>query len=120
MRRVRHWFDGTTCGGEDVLGWSEIAREYYDRYRTPMMHTETNTFDPAQAPAWLWKQWINVLRMRHAGVPVLGFTWYSLIDQVDWHLQLTERRGEVNACGLYDLARRPRPVRRPKLLRFQP
>jgi DNA-binding IclR family transcriptional regulator len=25
-----------------------------------------------QAPAWLWKQWINVLRMRREGVPVLG------------------------------------------------
>jgi hypothetical protein len=102
--------DGTVCSGEDVLGWYQIAREYYNRYRRPVMHTETNHFDPERAPSWLWKQWINVLRMRRDGVPVLGFTWYSLTDQVDWDTELSEKRGRVNACGLYDLERRPRPV----------
>ena len=48
--------------------------------------------------------------MRRDGIPVLGFTWYSLIDQVDWDIGLSEKRGTVNACGLYDLDRRPRPV----------
>ena len=27
---------------------------------------------------WLRKQWANVHRLRQDGVPVLGFTWYSL------------------------------------------
>ena len=102
--------DGTWCPAEDVLGWYQITRQYYDRYRKPVMHTETNEFDADAAPAWLWKQWINVLRMREDGVPVLGFTWYSLIDQVDWDIQLAEKRGHVNTCGLYDLNRKPRPV----------
>ncbi|HEY0865751.1 MAG TPA: family 1 glycosylhydrolase [Fimbriimonas sp.] len=102
--------DGTVCAGEDVLGWYQITREYYNRYRKPVMHTETNHFDPEKASSWLWKQWINVLRMRRDGVPVLGFTWYSLIDQVDWDIELAEKRGRVNACGLYDLDRKPRPV----------
>src|SRR6202011_3068358 len=74
------------------------------------MHTETNVFDPVAAPQWLWKQWTNVLRMRRDGIPVLGFTWYSLTDQMDWDTQLTEKNGRVNACGLYDLNRKPRPV----------
>lgn len=74
------------------------------------MHTETNVFTPADAPAWLWKQWINVLRMRRDGVPVLGFTWYSLIDQIDWDVALAEKIGHVNECGLYDLKREPRAV----------
>jgi len=43
-------------------------------------------------------------------VPVLGFTWYSLIDQIDWETGLAEQKGTVNACGLYDLDRKPRPV----------
>ena len=47
------------------------------------MHTETNVFDAKDGPTWLWKQWVNILRMRKEGVPVLGFTWYSLIDQID-------------------------------------
>lgn len=102
--------DGSYCEGEDVLGWYQMTREYYDRYRRPVMHTETNTFDASQASNWLWKQWINVLRMRRDNVPVLGFTWYSLIDQVDWDIQLREKRGKVNEVGLYDMDRKPRPV----------
>ena len=76
--------DNTTVRGEDVLGWYLITLRYYRRYYKPVMHTETNVFDPDAAPRWLWKQWTNVLRMRRDGVPVLGFTWYSLIDQLDW------------------------------------
>ena len=94
----------------DVFGWYQITKKYYNRYKKPVMHTETNVFDPAAAPIWLWKQWMNVLEMRHDGVPVLGFTWYSLIDQVDWHIGLAEKKGIVNACGLYDMNRKPRPV----------
>ena len=104
--------DGSTCQAEDVLGWYEITKEYYRRYHKPVMHTETNMdeFDPGKAAKWLWKQWANVLQMRSDGVPVLGFTWYSLTDQVDWDIQLAEKRGRVNECGLFDLDRRIRKV----------
>lgn len=102
--------DGTLCQGEDVFGWYQITREYYDRYRKPVMHTETNVLDAEKAPCWLWKQWVNVLRMRQDGIPVLGFNWYSLIDQIDWDIELAEKKGTVNPCGLYDLERNPRPV----------
>jgi hypothetical protein len=74
------------------------------------MHTETNTPFPEMNVMWLWKQWTNVLRMRRDGIPVLGFTWYSLTDQIDWDTQLCERNRRINECGLYDLERRPRPV----------
>lgn len=102
--------NGETCQGADVFGWYLITREYYDRYKKPLMHTETNVFDADEAPTWLWKQWVNVQRMRADGVSVLGFTWYSLIDQIDWDIELSEKRGNVNECGLYDLDRKPRKV----------
>jgi beta-glucosidase/6-phospho-beta-glucosidase/beta-galactosidase len=102
--------DGSTCQAEDVMGWYQITKEYYERYKKPVMHTETNVFEADEAPTWLWKQWINVLRMRSDGVPVLGFTWYSLIDQIDWDIGLAKKRNKVNACGLFDLKRKPRPV----------
>lgn len=101
---------GEIIQGEDVLGWYQITKSYYERYRKPVFHTETNVFDPDATPAWLWSQWANILQMRRDGVPVLGFTWYSLTDQVDWDIGLKEKRGTVNACGLYDLDRKPRPV----------
>lgn len=102
--------NGDTMNASDVLGWYLITKDYYNRYKKPLMHTETNTFNPDEAPVWLWKQWLNILRMRDDGVPVLGFTWYSLIDQMDWDISLREKKGTVNACGLYDLDRKPRPV----------
>jgi beta-glucosidase/6-phospho-beta-glucosidase/beta-galactosidase len=102
--------NGEVCTSMDVLGWASITHDYYQRYKKPVMHTETNVFEAAEAPTWLWKQWVNVLRLRKEGVPVLGFTWYSLIDQVDWDSGLAEKNGNVNACGLYDLDRKPRAV----------
>ncbi len=102
--------DGAMCPAEDVLGWFNITHTYYERYRKPVMHTETNVLDADAAPTWLWKQWMNILKMRRVGVPVLGFTWYSLIDQIDWDIALAEKKGTVNPCGLYDLDRNPRPV----------
>jgi beta-glucosidase/6-phospho-beta-glucosidase/beta-galactosidase len=102
--------DGRKISGDDVLGWYNITKSYYNRYKKPVMHTETNVFDAKRAPEWLWKQWINVLRMRADGVPVLGFTWYSLHDQIDWNIGLTEKRNYVCECGLYDLDRKPRAV----------
>ena len=94
----------------DVLGWASITHEYYQRYKKPVMHTETNVLDANEAPFWLWKQWINVLQLRKEGVPVLGFNWYSLIDQLDWDIALAQKNGTVNTCGLYDLDRQPHPV----------
>jgi beta-glucosidase/6-phospho-beta-glucosidase/beta-galactosidase len=109
--RVSH--DGSSRSAHEVFGYNEITRQYYDRYRLPVMHTETNI---AQGPRgdeavdWLWKEWANVLRVRNSGVPIVGFTWYSLTDQVDWDTALRERNGRVNPLGLYDLDRKIRPV----------
>lgn len=48
--------------------------------------------------------------MRNDGVPIIGFTWYSLTDQVDWDTALREDNGTVNPLGLFDLDRNIRPV----------
>lgn len=47
------------------------------------MHTETNLAESGGAVDWLRKEWSNVHRFRQDGVPIIGFTWYSLTDQVD-------------------------------------
>jgi len=109
----RVFADGSMTAAGEVFGYDGITWQYYDRYRLPVMHTETNLCQGAQgdeAVFWLWKEWANVLRVRNDGVPVVGFTWYSLTDQVDWDSALREKNGRVNALGLYDLDRRIRPV----------
>ena len=75
-----------------------------------MMHTETNRMDAHDGPRWLWRQWHNVQLIRHNGVPVVGFTWYSLTDQVDWDIAIRNALGNINPVGLFDLNRDPRPV----------
>jgi hypothetical protein len=40
----------------------------------------------------------------------VGFTWYSLVDQVDWDTALREKNGNVNPLGLFDLDRKIRNV----------
>ncbi len=105
--------DGTTTPSGEVFGYDAITWQYYDRYRLPVMHTETNLRQGPrgdEAVYWLWKEWANVLRVRNDGVPVVGFTWYSLTDQMDWDTALREQNGRVTPVGLYDLARRIRPV----------
>ena len=105
--------DGRTWSSGEVFGYSEITRQYYGRYGLPVMHTETNFREGPngdEAVNWLWKEWANVLRLRNVGIPTVGFTWYSLTDQVDWDTALREQNGNVNPLGLYDLDRNIRPV----------
>jgi beta-glucosidase/6-phospho-beta-glucosidase/beta-galactosidase len=105
--------DGTTRAAGDIFGYDEITWQYYDRYKLPVMHTETNLRQGPrgdEAVNWLWKEWANVLRVRNDGIPIVGFTWYSLTDQVDWNVALRSKHGKVDPVGLYDLDRKIRPV----------
>ncbi|MGN6702266.1 MAG: glycoside hydrolase family 1 protein, partial [Burkholderiaceae bacterium] len=105
--------DGSTRAAGEVFGYAILTAQYYQRYRLPVMHTETNLMEGPngdEAVNWLWKEWANVLRVRNDGMPIVGFTWYSLTDQVDWDSALRENRGQVNPLGLFDLDRRIRPV----------
>ncbi len=94
----------------ELFGWYVIASQYYQRYKLTMMHTETNRMDAGDAPRWLWRQWHNVQLLRSAGVPIIGFTWYSLTDQIDWSVGITKPLGIVFPVGLFDLNRDPRAV----------
>jgi hypothetical protein len=102
--------DGRARSLGELFGWYVVASQYFERYRRPMMHTETNRLDARDGPRWLWRQWHNVQLLRKAGVPLVGFTWYSLTDQVDWDIALTQAVGNVSPVGLFDLNRDLRPV----------
>ncbi len=105
--------DGGVHYAGEVFGYSEITRQYHARYLLPIMHTETNCWQQEEgdeAVKWLWKEWANVLRLRNDGIPIVGFTWYSLTDQIDWDTQLREQNNTLNPMGLFDLDRRIRPV----------
>jgi beta-glucosidase len=93
----------------DVFGYYPVARQYHERYRLPVMHTETNLAEPDSAD-WVWRTWTSIQQLRLDGVPVCGMTWYSLTDQIDWDTALREKNDRVNTLGLYDLNRKIRPA----------
>jgi beta-glucosidase len=109
----RVYEDGHTTAAGETFGYSEITRQYYERYGLPVMHTETNYKQGPrgdEAVQWLWKEWANVLRIRNVGIPTVGFTWYSLTDQMDWDTALREVNERIHPVGLFDLDRNIRPV----------
>jgi beta-glucosidase/6-phospho-beta-glucosidase/beta-galactosidase len=101
--------NGTTTASGEIFGYYVITHQYYNRYRLPIMHTETNMKAPG-SEAWLWKQWANAYRLIQDGVPIVGFTWYSLTHQVDWDTALREDNGRIHEVGLFDLERNETPV----------
>jgi len=101
--------DGSTSAAGEIFGYYVITQQYYTRYRLPVMHTETNIAEP-NSVTWLQKEWANLYRFKQDGFPIVGFTWYGLLDQVDWDTALRQNNGTVNPLGLYDLNRNIRPV----------
>jgi beta-glucosidase/6-phospho-beta-glucosidase/beta-galactosidase len=101
--------NGTTSAAGEIFGYYIITHQYFRRYRLPIMHTETNINEPFSVH-WLKKQWANLYRLKEDGVPIIGFTWYSLIDQMDWDSFLRNDDGKVNPLGLYNMDRKIRPV----------
>jgi hypothetical protein len=102
--------DGTTRAAGEIFGYYVITHQYFSRYHLPVMHTETNIAGDDKSPRWLWRQFANVNRLREDGVPIVGFTWYSLNDQIDWNTALREPNGFVCPVGLTTLDREIRPV----------
>jgi beta-glucosidase/6-phospho-beta-glucosidase/beta-galactosidase len=90
-------------------GFDAAARTFHDRYGVPVMVAETN-HRADLAVAWLTDVWNETVALLESGVPVAGFCWYSLTDQVDWDTCLREANGTVNSLGLVDLDRVRRPV----------
>ncbi len=101
--------DGSTQASGEIFGYYVLTQQYYNRYKLPIMHTETNIKMPA-CKEWLLKQWANLHLLKQDGVPITGFTWYSLLHQVDWDSALRNDAGNVNELGLYDLDRNIMPV----------
>jgi beta-glucosidase/6-phospho-beta-glucosidase/beta-galactosidase len=90
-------------------GFGAIAREVHARYGLPLMLAETNNYSD-RAVAWLAETWNDSVAMRDDGLPVRGFCWYSLTDQVDWDTCMREANDRVNSFGLADMDRVRRPV----------
>ncbi|HEX4123992.1 MAG TPA: glycosyltransferase, partial [Tepidisphaeraceae bacterium] len=85
-----------------------IGSIYYNRYGLPMMVTETSIDGkPINREIWLEQTIDDCRRLREEGIPLLGYFWWPLFDQVDWDGALTHRIGKIHEVGLFALRRQP-------------
>ncbi|HVL54613.1 MAG TPA: hypothetical protein VM344_10190 [Vitreimonas sp.] len=86
------------------LGPAELCRQYFNRLGRPMIFAETGAPGDDRAKiAWLDRLVDEVRQARSEGIPLIGITWWGLLDQVDWGTGLRRFRYEVDPTGLYRL-----------------
>ncbi len=88
----------------EQLGPGELARQYVERLGRPVLFAETGApGDDATKVAWLDRLVEQVRAARADGMPIIGITWWGLIDQVDWGGGLRRYRHAIDPTGLYAL-----------------
>ncbi len=91
---------------ETPLGLYGIGRAYYSRYGLPMMLTETSADgQPINREIWLEQTIEDCRRLREEGIPMNGYFWWPMIDQLDWDGALTHRVGKIHEVGIFNLKR---------------
>ncbi|HYN90166.1 MAG TPA: hypothetical protein VER55_16645, partial [Ardenticatenaceae bacterium] len=87
-------------------GFAELIEDFYQRYRAPILITETSAKGSHEVRArWLHSSVATIKQLRSDGVPVYGYTWFPLTTMIDWAYRkgrrpLEEYRIEL---GLYSL-----------------
>lgn len=102
--------DGSTqqiTGGASGDTLAVVLRDVHQRYRMPMLVTETSAkADIAGRAQWMDETLDTVRALRTEGIPVLGYTWFPLFTMVDWAYR--KGRSPFNEylihLGLYDSA----------------
>ena len=91
---------------DDGAGFAALINDYYERYRAPIIVTETSAFGAEELRSrWLTASVGAVKYLRGQGVPVYGYTWFPLFTMIDWRYRhgtgpMEQYRIEL---GLYNL-----------------
>ena len=89
---------------EQQLGPGELCRQYFARLGRPLVFAETGAPGDDERKIWWLDRIIGQVReVRGEGVPVIGLTWWGLLDQVDWGENLRVFRYHIDPTGLYSL-----------------
>jgi beta-glucosidase len=82
-----------------------FLKQYYERYQRPLMLTETD-YCGLDHHKMLYLEYSvqEIRRLRAEGVPVLGYSWWPLLDHLNWDKALKERGhihlGQLQEKGL--------------------
>jgi beta-glucosidase len=85
---------------------AELCRMYHDRYRMPLMVTETAAMGRVgKRAAWMDASIDAVRQVRAEGIPVVGYTWWPLFALVSWPYRVGSQSLEkyLIQMGLWDL-----------------
>ena len=107
---------------QDGSGFVSLIESYYQRYRVPIIVTETSARGPEEVRArWLEASVAAIRALRARGVPVVGYTWFPLFTMVDWRYRFG--RGPVEEyrldLGLYALGSERRWTATPLVEQFR-
>ena len=106
-------------------GFGELIRQYSERYRAPVMITETSAFgNDDDRLHWLEASVAAVRDLRAGGVPVIGYTWFPMFTMIDWKYRTGTRpvnryRIELGMWRLRDGDEGPRWIATPVVERFR-
>lgn len=110
---------------QDGSGFATMIHDYYDRYKAPVIVTETSAFGSDELrSAWLDASLSAIRDLRGRGIPVHGYTWFPLFTMIDWRYRFGKRPLEQYylELGLYRLGRQssdPRWLSTPLIEKFQ-
>lgn len=91
---------------ETLAGLRRSVRDYWERYRKPMMITETShPGNVDEKRAWFKQTVSDVRELRSEGIPILGYTWWPLLDHLDWDGALLHQIGKIHHVGVFCLER---------------
>ncbi len=87
-------------------GLEDVLRLIHERYRLPLMVTETSARGThLERAIWMRETLSAVRRARAAGVPVLGYTWFPLFTMIEWKYRWSRKGLEHHLLhlGLFDV-----------------
>jgi beta-glucosidase/6-phospho-beta-glucosidase/beta-galactosidase len=93
---------------EQPEGFAVVAEDYVERYRLPVMLSETNIRGAiSDRVSWLkfMVEQCEILKtnLEPRGVPFLGFCWYPFVDSTDWCSLVREANCTVDPQGIFCL-----------------
>lgn len=89
-------------------GFRELITDYYERYKVPIMITETSAVGSDEVrEKWLHSSISMIKSLRSDGIPVIGYTWFPLFTMIDWRYRFSQEPLEhfYLELGLYHLNR---------------
>lgn len=87
-------------------GLYRAAQHYWNRYGIPLAITESRV-PTSEATREDWLNWSvsQAKRLRESGIPLVGYTWRSVLDTLEWSSTLRPVVGQIQKVGLFHLQR---------------